>query len=50
MKEGKETNGDIEIGGTEEGEDEELIEIPDDDEGAVWPLKGTLRRNLLGTV
>lgn len=35
--------GDVEMGGTgepsEEG-DEELIELPEDDEGAIYPLKG----------
>jgi actin-related protein 9 len=36
--------GDIEMGGTREPkteeDDEELIELPDDDEGAVYPLRG----------
>jgi actin-related protein 9 len=37
--------GDVEMGGTgepkAEGEvDEELIELPEDDEGAIYPLKG----------
>jgi actin-related protein 9 len=36
---------DIEMGGTgepktEEEDDEELIELPDDDEGAIYPLRG----------
>lgn len=35
--------GDVEMGGTEtkpEEEEEELIELPEDDEGAIYPLKG----------
>ncbi len=37
--------GDVAMGGTgepktEEEDDEELIELPDDDEGAIYPLKG----------
>ena len=35
-------NGDVEMGGTEQRgaeEEEELIEDPEDDEGAIWPLK-----------
>jgi actin-related protein 9 len=37
---------DVEMGGTGEAKaddnDEELIELPDDDEGAIYPLKGRL--------
>lgn len=35
-------NGDVAMEGTGEGgeEEEELYEEPEDDEGAVWPLKG----------
>jgi len=34
--------GDTEMGGVEATEDEvEEIELPDDDEGAIYPLKGT---------
>lgn len=34
---------DTEMGGTGEGEaEEELVEFPEDDEGAVYPLKGKL--------
>ncbi len=33
-------NGDVEMDGAAEGEEEELVEEPEDDEGAVWPLKG----------
>lgn len=33
------TNGDVSMNGTEE---EELVEDPEDDEGATWPLKGTV--------
>lgn len=35
--------GDVEMGGTEpkvEGDDEELVELPDDEEEAIYPLKG----------
>jgi actin-related protein 9 len=37
--------GDVEMGGTgeaktEEEDDEELIELPEDEEGAIYPLKG----------
>jgi actin-related protein 9 len=34
--------GDVEMGGTEPKleDEEELIELPDDDEGAIYPLKG----------
>lgn len=37
------TNGDTEMGGIKEDkadEEEELEEVPEDDEGAIWPLKG----------
>lgn len=35
-------NGDVEMGGAGEGEEEEeLVELPEDEEGAIWPLKGT---------
>ncbi len=39
------SGGDVEMGGTrepkiEKEDDEELIELPDDDEGAIYPLKG----------
>lgn len=38
---------DVEMGGTgeaktEEEDDEELIELPEDDEGAIYPLKGKI--------
>lgn len=34
-------NGDVEMGEAAEGEEEEeLVEEPEDDEGAIWPLKG----------
>jgi len=41
------TNGaDVEMGGTGESkteeDEEELVELPDDDEGAIYPLKGSL--------
>jgi len=41
-------NGDVEMGVTEqEGEEEvELIEDPEDNEGAIWPLK----RRIYGSV
>jgi actin-related protein 9 len=35
---------DVEMGGTGEptdGDDQELVELPEDDEGAIYPLKGT---------
>ncbi|KAH9211418.1 hypothetical protein DL95DRAFT_341754 [Leptodontidium sp. 2 PMI_412] len=33
-------NGDVEMGGAGEGEEEEeLVELPEDEEGAIWPLK-----------
>lgn len=32
-------DGDTEMGGVD-GEVEELVEEPEDDEGAIWPLKG----------
>ena len=37
-------SADVEMGGTERADDdeEELIELPEDDEGAVWPLKGRI--------
>jgi actin-related protein 9 len=34
---------DVEMGGTgeaTEGDDQELVELPEDDEGAIYPLKG----------
>lgn len=37
------TNGDTEMAGVKEDkadEEEELEEVPEDDEGAIWPLKG----------
>lgn len=36
-------NGDVQMEGAELDEEEELVEVPDDDEGAIWPLKGSLR-------
>jgi actin-related protein 9 len=34
-------NGDVQMGGAVEGEEEEeLVELPEDEEGAIWPLKG----------
>lgn len=33
------TNGDVEMAGSNE-EEEELVEFPEDDEGAIYPLKG----------
>tara|TARA_R110002060_G_scaffold30585_2_gene41085 strand:- start:820 stop:1143 length:324 start_codon:yes stop_codon:yes gene_type:complete len=34
-------NGDVQMGGAGEGdEEEELVELPEDEEGAIWPLKG----------
>jgi len=44
-KEGVVNGGDVVMGGLEPKEDEddeELIELPEDDENAVWPLKGML--------
>jgi actin-related protein 9 len=44
-KEGVVNGGDVVMGGLEPKEDEddeELIELPEDDEDAVWPLKGIL--------
>ncbi|KAI9650707.1 Actin-like protein arp9 (SWI/SNF complex component arp9) [Ciborinia camelliae] len=43
------TNGDTEMGGIKEGkadEEEELEEVPEDDEGAIWPLKEGRIENL----
>jgi len=43
-KEGISNGGDVEMGGTGgsklDEDEEELIELPDDDEGAIYPLKG----------
>jgi actin-related protein 9 len=44
-KEGVVNGGDVVMSGLEPKEDEddeELIELPEDDEDAVWPLKGML--------
>jgi actin-related protein 9 len=49
-KEGVVNGGDVVMGGLEPKEDEddeELIELPEDDEDAVWPLKGMLFEELL---
>jgi len=39
---------DVEMGGADPNaeEDEELVELPDDDEGAIYPLKGTRLHSL----
>lgn len=36
-------DGDVDMAGSDSktDEDDELIELPDDDEGAIYPLKGT---------
>lgn len=44
-KEAVANGADVEMGGTaeakqEDDEDEELIELPEDDEGAIYPLRG----------
>lgn len=43
-KEAVVNGGDVEMGGTGEAkteeDDEELIELPEDEEGAIYPLKG----------
>jgi actin-related protein 9 len=44
-KEGVVNGGDVVMSGLEskqDEDDEELIELPEDDEDAVWPLKGML--------
>jgi actin-related protein 9 len=46
------TDGDVEMAeaaSKNEEDEEELIELPEDEEGAIYPLKGTYhRKNLLG--
>lgn len=38
--------GDTDMAGTEQEEEEELVEVPEDDEDAIYPLKGQLGRQI----